>query len=173
MEYGRESYRNDREESINSLNDISTNYLSLYDTVKKIYETKTVYSRVLYITKMKEQYLDNQKVDRVTTLSSIRDEIKKYLKQIEANSNLMIFYISTLYAFVAIENSNDNLMLYLSKLHKAIKSGDSFHETVNIIAFDEESPVSYFPTWYKYEGSAYDKESQQYKDKAVTEKVNY
>jgi hypothetical protein len=62
-------------------------------------------------------------------------------------------------------------MNYLYSLHIEIKNKTSFHETVNIIAFVEESPVSFFPVWYKYEGSVYDMESQQYKDKAITEKV--
>jgi hypothetical protein len=90
------NYEND--ETVNN-----TKYESLYDTVSRIYYTKKPISRLLYITKMKEKLSDNLKVEREKTLSNIRDEIKRLLGKSDEPSNLMIFYISTLYAFVGIE----------------------------------------------------------------------
>ena len=63
-------------------------------------------------------------------------------------------------------------MNYLVNLNKEMKSKNSLHTTVNVITFIEDCPTSVFPIWYKYEGSVYMQESQQYKDKPVIEKVN-
>lgn len=71
------------------------------------------------------------------------------------------------------QNSNENLMNYLSLLHEEMENKFSCHVTVNIISFIEECPTSVFPVWYKYEGGLYQKESQVYKDKPVIEKVSY
>jgi hypothetical protein len=62
-------------------------------------------------------------------------------------------------------------MSYLVNLHDEMRSKNSCHLTVNILAFVEDCPNSVFPVWYKYEGSLYSQESQQYKDKPVIEKV--
>ena len=62
-------------------------------------------------------------------------------------------------------------MSYLINLNKEMKSKNSQHTTVNVITFIEDCPTSVFPIWYKYEGSVYMQESQQYKDKPVIEKV--
>jgi hypothetical protein len=63
-------------------------------------------------------------------------------------------------------------MSYLVNLHEEMKNKNSCHLTVNILAFVEDCPNSVFPVWYKYEGSVYYQESQQYKDKPVIEKVS-
>jgi hypothetical protein len=62
-------------------------------------------------------------------------------------------------------------MNYLINLNEEIKGGNSCHTSVNIISFIEDSPVSVFPSYYKYEGGVYEREGQVYKDKTVIEKV--
>lgn len=153
---------------------LTSNFDNLYQTVNQIYNTKKPVSRVLYITKMKEFQGKEEKVVRETTILNVRDEIKRLLKKSGDPFNLMIVYIGHLYAFVAIEDTNENLLNYLNCLNEEIetKSPNSCHMNVHIIAFVEECPVSFFPVYYKYEGSVYDKESQQYKDKPVIEKVS-
>ena len=79
------------------------NFGSLYDTINQIYNVKKPISRMLYITKMKEVTGKNEKEARESTLAGIRDEIKKMLKKYEEPFNIMIVYIGTLYALVAIE----------------------------------------------------------------------
>jgi hypothetical protein len=76
---------------------------SLYDTVNQIYNVKKPISRILYITKIKEIQGKDDKVVRDLTLSGVRDEIKRLLKKYEEPYNIMIVYIGTLYALVAIE----------------------------------------------------------------------
>ncbi len=79
------------------------NFGSLYDTINQIYNVKKPISRMLYITKMKEVTGKNEKEGRELTLGGIREEIKKMLKKYEEQFNIMIVYIGTLYALVAIE----------------------------------------------------------------------
>jgi hypothetical protein len=76
---------------------------SLYDTISQIYTVKKPISRILYITEMKEIQGKDDKVVRELTLGGIRDEIKKLLKKHEEPFNIMIVYIGTSYALVAIE----------------------------------------------------------------------
>lgn len=80
-----------------------TQYENLYQTINKIYKEKSPISRVLYITKMKENANRDDKIGREITLTNLRDEIRKILKKGEHQYNLMIVYIGTVYALVAIE----------------------------------------------------------------------
>jgi hypothetical protein len=136
---------------------------SLYDTVSRIYLTKTPVSRLIYIVTMKES-------DR-TVKENLREEIKRKLSKNGKNFNLVLIYIGNLYALVGIESSNETIFSFLSVLLEEIKSKKSFHAAVNIITYVEECPVSVFPVFYKYEMTNIAKESQLYKDKPVTEKV--
>ena len=83
---------------------------NLYDTVNQIYNLKKPISRILYITKIKEIQGKDDKVVRDLTLSGIRDEIKRLLKKYEEPYNIMIVYIGTLYALVAIEVKFKNIL---------------------------------------------------------------
>lgn len=62
-------------------------------------------------------------------------------------------------------------MKYLAHLHNEIKKEAVLHCIVKIMAFVEECPSAYFPTFYKYEGEIYENENQIYKDKTTLEKV--
>lgn len=78
--------------------DDSLKFNNLYETINKIYSVKKPISRVLYITKLRESDKGGRE-----TLTSLRDEIRKILKRSEEQFNIMIIYIGTRYALVAIE----------------------------------------------------------------------
>ena len=158
----------DKDETSNEIK-----FNSLYDTINNIYSISKPISRMLYIAKLKQAEGKDDKAIRDLTLGGVRDEVKRLLKQYETPYNIMIFFIGSIYALIAIENSNENLMSYLTTLNDEMLKKNSFHLTVNIIAFVEDCPYSVFPIWYKYEGRVYMQESQLYKDKPVIEKVNY
>jgi len=81
----------------------SLKYGSLYDNISQIYNIKKPISRIIYIAKLKESNIKDEKVARETILGGIRDEVKKNLKKFEEPFNIMIFYIGTVYALVGIE----------------------------------------------------------------------
>lgn len=81
----------------------SLKFGSLYDNINQIYNIKKPISRILYITKMKESSVKDEKIARETILGGIRDEVKKHLKKFEEPFNIMIFYIGTVYALIGIE----------------------------------------------------------------------
>jgi hypothetical protein len=76
---------------------------SLYDTINKIYQEKRPFSRVLYISKIKEFTSKDDKVTRETTLNSFKEEVKRLLRKLEGDFNYMIVYIGLMYAIIGIE----------------------------------------------------------------------
>lgn len=89
----------DKDETVSSME-----FDSLYDTISRIYNTKQPISRILYITEIKEVLAkEENKPDREATFTNVREEVKRLLKKSEGTFNLMIVFIGTSYAIVAIE----------------------------------------------------------------------
>jgi hypothetical protein len=94
-------------------------------------------------------------------------DLKSKLNTFSAPSNIMLIFVGSIYCFVGIENTTENIM----DLMKFLKNDSKMTKSAHIITFNEECPSPTFPVWYKYEGEVYEKESQTYKDVIIPEKA--
>lgn len=74
-------------------------FKTLYETISRIYSIKTPISRILYMATIKE----SDKLNKDQILSNLKDEIKRNLKKTGNKFNLMMVFIGTTNALVAIE----------------------------------------------------------------------
>lgn len=148
---------------------------SLYTTLKKLYDGKNPCSRIILMCKIKQVVDPNarrrdkekEKALNKNTNANFLSELRSFLSALSARTNLMIIYVGTLFAFVGLENSTENLMEVVRKYI----SSSSMVTGAKLIHFNEECPFPCFPVFYKYEGEVYEKESNIYKDVSPSEKA--
>ena len=150
---------------------------SLYDTMNKVYQDKIPICRLVYMAKIVQPHVEDtgkKKKDKEKLKELSKDiipnfisDLKQCLNSFSTQSNVMIIFVGTIYAFVGIENSTSNIF----SLIKYLKNESKMTEDIHVINYNEECPNYNFPVWYKYEGEVYEKESQIYKDFSVPEKA--
>jgi hypothetical protein len=150
---------------------------SLYDTMNKAYKDKIPICRLVYMAKIVQPVVedtgkkkkDKEKLKELSKeiIPNFISDLKKCLNSFETQSNVMIIFVGTIYAFVGIENSTSNIF----SLIKYLKNESKMTEDIHVINYNEECPYYNFPVWYKYEGEVYEKESQIYKDFSIPEKA--
>ena len=150
---------------------------SLYDTMNKAYKDKIPICRLVYMAKIVQPVIedtgkkkkDKEKLKELSKeiIPNFISDLKKCLNSFETQSNVMIIFVGTIYAFVGIENSTSNIF----SLIKYLKNESKMTEDIHVINYNEECPNYNFPVWYKYEGEVYEKESQIYKDFSIPEKA--
>ena len=74
-------------------------FQTLYETVNKIYSIKSPISRILYMATLKE----SEKHSKDQILTNFKEEIKRNLKKTGNKFNLMMVFIGTSNALVAVE----------------------------------------------------------------------
>ncbi len=84
---------------MNKQDDEKFQFQTLYETINRIYSMKTPISRILYMATLKE----SEKLGKDQILSNFKDEIKRNLKKTGNKFNLMMVFIGTTNALVAIE----------------------------------------------------------------------
>ena len=150
---------------------------SLYDTMNKAYKDKIPICRLVYMAKIVKPVVedtgkkkkDKEKLKELSKeiIPNFISDLKKCLNSFETQSNVMLIFVGTIYAFVGIENSTSNIF----SLIKYLKNESKMTEDIHVINYNEECPNYNFPVWYKYEGEVYEKESQIYKDFSIPEKA--
>ena len=150
---------------------------SLYQTMNRLYKDKNPICRIVYMAKIvqpvfeepKKGKRDKEKEKEITKLiiPNFINDLKSKLNTFSTQSNIMLIFIGSIYCFVGVENTTENIM----ELMKFLKYESKMTENANVIAFNEECPFPTFPVWYKYEGEVYEKESQIFKDVIIPEKA--
>ena len=148
---------------------------SLYSTLKRLYEKTQPCSRIILMFKItqvidpnaRKRDKEKEKALNKDTNTNFLRELKLNLQSLTAQSNVMLIFVGTIYAFVGIENNTENIM----QLLRIYKKGTKMVQSVSVIHYNEECPSFNFPIFYKYEGEVYDKESNIYKDVTPSEKA--
>lgn len=148
---------------------------TLYLQISKLYNNKKTASRLLYITKIRDSDEKGEKYTRENIVSLFSSQIKEIFKKVdtEDKTNCVIIFLDSTYAIVMIENNHDTIIEYVIALFNDIKSQSGSHISANIIGFVEENPNFMIPPWYVYESNLKDGLSYEYKDKPISEKVNF
>ena len=148
---------------------------TLYLQISKLYNNKKTASRLLYIAKIRDSDEKGEKYTRENIVGLFSSQIKGIFKKVdtEDKTNCVIIFLDSSYAIVMIENNHDTIIECVVALFNDIKSQSGSHISANIIGFVEENPNFMIPPWYVYESNLKDGLSYEYKDKPISEKVNF
>ena len=153
---------------------VKENFESLYDTIVKEHADKEGFARIILLIKIKQNENKKDKKDKKDKKSADPQIIETFIKKIKKltidlskTSNLIIVFMGSLYVFVGIENSTENIM----KLANIISKEDCLDaEQVKVIYYNEEFVNCSFPVFYCYEGELYEKDVLVYKEAYASEK---
>ena len=115
---------------------------SLYNTMNKIYKGKNPICRIVYMAKIvqpvfeetKKGKRDKEKEKELTKeiIPNFISDLKSKLNTFSTPSNIMLIFVGSIYCFVGIENTTENIM----DLMKFLKNESKMTKSAHIITFN-------------------------------------